>query len=291
MEQLCPDKTYIINAFTGRGLRGNPAAVCVLDEWPPDPEMQRLAAEYNLSETAFVVEEKSSAGTVPANASGAAAGPDVATGNVSRYHIRWFTPTCEVSLCGHATLSAAYVLTEYYGACEIIEFSSGGGPLTVRKIPADKGFLLEMDFPVKKISRAVIDAETERLLGIRPAEIFLTCDLVCVLEDAAQVENFRPDFEKIKRIPGVEGVIITAVCEDGEFDFVSRCFYPGEGIDEDPVTGSSMCSLMPYWSGRCKKEWLYARQASERGGALRCRLTGDQVIIRGEAELDRVICR
>lgn len=244
---------YQVDAFASRVFEGNPAAVCPLDEWLPDELMQSIAAENNLSETAFLV---------PAE-----------TG----YAIRWFTPVAEVDLCGHATLASAWVLfhrLEYRS--DTIRFESRSGALTV----ARDGDRLVMDFP----GQAPIPCETPsglvEALGARPAECLEFIDLVVVFDDAQTVHNIQPRMERLSAL-AYRGIIVTA--PGGGYDFVSRFFGPAVGVPEDPVTGSAHTKLAPYWASKLGKKHLRARQLSARGGDLECTVRGDRVLIAGRA--------
>ncbi|NGP75417.1 PhzF family phenazine biosynthesis protein [Balneolaceae bacterium YR4-1] len=246
-------KLYQVDAFAGKLFEGNPAAVCPLSEWLPDKKLRQIAMENNLSETAYFVQEEES------------------------YRIRWFTPTSEVDLCGHATLASAHVLFEHlqFDNSEIT-FSSNSGPLTVRK---EKG-LLVMNFPAS-VGERVADADALlKALGAESDEIYRATDYLVVLKDEGQVRDLEPDLPQLNRIE-TRGVIVTA--PGNEFDFVSRFFAPAVGVDEDPVTGSAHTMLAPYWSGRLGKEKMLARQVSKRGGTVHCKVLGERVEISGEA--------
>lgn len=246
---------YIVDAFTDRVFLGNPAAVCVLDSWPPEELMQKIAMENNFAETAFVVPEG------------------------ERWHLRWFTPEKEFDLCGHATLAAAYVLFRFYRPeAEELVFSTLSGPLTVRR----KEGLLEMDFPACTPVRVEVSDEMTAALGVRPREAWRARDLLCVLDQEEDVVRLCPDLRAIEALGG-EICIVTA--RSGQFDCVSRCFAPGCSVPEDPVTGSAHCLIAPYWAKRLGKTELTARQASARGGTLLCRLEGDRVFLAGQAAL------
>ncbi|MDR3456618.1 MAG: PhzF family phenazine biosynthesis protein [Verrucomicrobiae bacterium] len=246
---------YQVDAFAGEVFRGNPAAVCPLDAWLPDATMQSIAAENNLSETAF---------TVP-------------RGN--GFDLRWFTPTIEVDLCGHATLATALVMfQERNFAGGTIEFHSRSGILRVSR----EGEILTLDFPVRPGVTCAMPEALVRGLGRTPVEIFKSQDFLAVFQTAAEVRALRPDFAVLKTL-AARGVIATAPGED--CDFVSRFFAPAAGIDEDPVTGSAHCTLMPYWAARLGRTKLFARQISARGGELFCELAGDRVRIGGKAVL------
>jgi PhzF family phenazine biosynthesis protein len=246
---------YQVDAFTGEIFRGNPAAVCPLEKWLPDETLQNIAAENNLSETAFIV----------------------ARGN--EYELRWFTPTVEVDLCGHATLAAAFVLfTERSFSASEIRFHSRSGILTVTR----EGDILTLNFPVRAPEKCNVPEALIRALGKRPAEAYQARNFVAVFDSAEDVKGLQPDFVLLKTLD-YHGVIATARGED--CDFVSRYFAPKAGIDEDPVTGSAHCTLIPFWAERLKKNKMFARQVSRRGGELLCELAGDWVRIGGRARL------
>ncbi|CAD5109167.1 PhzF family phenazine biosynthesis protein [Zestomonas carbonaria] len=249
-----PLEFHQIDAFTQQSFSGNPAMVYRLDAWLDEALMQRIAAEHNLAETAFLVRE------------GAA------------WHIRWFTPTSEVPLCGHATLASAHVLFEQYAEPgERLDFTCQSGALSVTR--ADGRLVLDFpSLPPRPIaaSEALIQA-----LGETPLEVLDTGkELMVVLADEQRVRACQPDLPSVARLPWL-GMIVTAPGE--RHDFVSRYFAPGIGIDEDPVTGSTHCSLIPYWAARLDKAELSAYQCSARGGELHCRLEGERVKIAGHA--------
>ncbi|MBA9043082.1 PhzF family phenazine biosynthesis protein [Bacillus aryabhattai] len=249
-------KCYVVDAFTENVFEGNPAAVCVMEEWLSDNLMQKIAMENNLSETAFAVKE----------------GDD--------YRLRWFTPGGEIDLCGHATLATAYIIANYYeGNVEKITFQTMSGELVVVK----NGELYEMDFPSRMPEPFTLTEEMIDALGVQPIETYLGRDLMFVLEKEGDVQNAKPDFSKIKNLPDGLGVSITAKGET--YDFVSRCFFPKLNVNEDPVCGSAHCNFIPYWSKRLGKEKMVARQLSERGGTLYCKAEGDRVKISGTAAL------
>lgn len=246
-----------VDAFSDRTFAGNPAMVYRLDAWLSDELMQRIATEHNLSETAFVVRE------------------------AQGWHIRWFTPTNEVPLCGHATLASAYVLYEKYGeTSDTIQFISQSGPLSVSR---ENGRLL-LDFPSLPPSEVGVTVDIERALNTEVVDALGAAALLVVLESEQAVRDCKPDMAAIARLPW-PGVIVTAKSDGDVHDFVSRYFAPGNGIPEDPVTGSTHCSLIPYWSARLNKFSLTAYQSSARGGELFCRLEGDRVKIGGYATL------
>jgi PhzF family phenazine biosynthesis protein len=247
---------YQIDAFSGRVFGGNPAAVCPLDAWPPDATMQAIAAENNLSETAFFVPR----------------GQD--------FDLRWFTPSVEVDLCGHATLAtAALILHRLDPGRERVRFHTRSGVLEVGR----EGELLVMDFPAWPATPVGADerGRVAKALGAAPTELYsATRDYLAVFDDEAAVRALAPDFARLAALP-LAGMIATAPGE--EVDFVSRFFAPAHGIDEDPVTGSAHCALIPYWSKRLGKAELEARQVSKRGGDLVCVDAGERVIIKGRA--------
>ncbi len=255
---------FHVDAFTDQPFRGNPAAVCPLQEWLDDELLLKVAAENNLSETAFFV---------PRGEPG-----------VKHYDLRWFTPRCEVRLCGHATLASAHVILNLLQAgLQTVRFETRlSGALTVSK----EGEKLAMDFPAMFAKACTYSPEAlNQGLGTasHPSNLLEANDTyIAVYENQAAIQNIRPDFARLEQLhPFV--VAVTAPGE--ESDFVSRYFAPSYGILEDPVTGSSHCALTPYWTERLGKTQLYARQLSERGGELWCEMAGDRVIIKGNAVL------
>ena len=248
---------YQVDAFTNERFKGNPAAVCPLTEWLPDELMQNIAAENNLAETAFVV------------ASG------------ENYEIRWFTPTVEVDLCGHATLASAYVLFHELGFSgnQINFISHRSGPLSVTK----NGSILALNFPVDSLTELSLKPEFAFGLSQGPSKVYKgKSDYLFVYDTEADIRALQPDFEALKKHP-VRGIIVTAPGETT--DFVSRFFGPACGVNEDPVTGSAHTTLTPYWSSLLGKTTLTALQISQRTGSLTCTLRGDRVEIAGEAVL------
>jgi PhzF family phenazine biosynthesis protein len=246
---------YHVDAFTAKVFSGNPAAVCPIDAWLPDTTLQRIAAENNLAETAFIVQH----------------------GN--EFDLRWFTPTVEVDLCGHATLAAAFVLfTERNVSGQAIRFQSRSGLLAVTR----DGDVLTLDFPSRPPQPCPLPEALVRGLGRQPVRVLKSRDYFAVFDSADEVRALRPDFAALKTLDCL-GTIVTAP-GDG-CDFVSRFFAPGAGIDEDPATGSSHCTLIPYWTQRLGKTKLFARQLSARGGEFFCELAGDRVRIGGKAVL------
>jgi PhzF family phenazine biosynthesis protein len=245
-------RLFQIDAFASRPFTGNPAAVVQLDRWLPDATMQAIAAENNLSETAFFVGEK------------------------GYFQIRWMTPTDEVDLCGHATLASAWVVFHEIedGRTEVY-FRSKSGPLRVSAL----GDTLALDFPSRPPEPA--DGSTVTLagaLGARPRDVLASRDYLAVFESEDEVRALRPDMPRVAALDRM-GVIATAPGRDA--DFVSRFFGPAVGVPEDPVTGSAHCTLVPYWSKRLGKKNLFARQVSARGGELWCEDRGDRVTIAG----------
>jgi len=245
---------YQVDAFTDRLFAGNPAAVCPLDRWLPDDILRQIAAENNLSETAFFV---------PA-------------GNA--FELRWFTPVSEVDLCGHATLATAHVLFRHLGyEATVIPFQTRQrGRVHVER----SGDRLVLDFPAWM--PVVTDPPPALLAGLapKPRQVFLSRDYLALYDHEDQIEALVPDHAALSRLD-VTGIIVTA--PGREADFVSRFFAPREGIPEDPVTGSAHCTLTPFWAERLGKTELYARQLSSRGGELFCRFAGDRVKIGGRA--------
>lgn len=248
---------YQVDAFSDRPFSGNPAMVYRLDAWLTDELMQLIAGEHNLSETAFIVRE------------------------AQGWHIRWFTPTSEVPLCGHATLACAHVLFEVYGeTADSIVFVGKTGPLSVTR---ENGRLM-LDFPAMPPSEVGVTVDIKRALDTEVVDVLGSAELLVVLESEQAVRDCKPDLAAIARLPW-PGVIITARGDNDRHDFVSRYFAPAIGIAEDPVTGSTHCALIPYWSARLNKSILSAYQCSGRGGELFCRLEGDRVKIGGYATL------
>jgi PhzF family phenazine biosynthesis protein len=247
---------FHVDAFTERPFGGNPAAVCLLDEARDAQWMQAVAAEMNLSETAFIrpVEDG--------------------------FELRWFTPELEVELCGHATLASAHALWNAagYGAGPI-HFHTKSGVLTASK----NGDWIELDFPATPATETEAPAGLLEGLGVAPSFVGTSrFDKFVVGESEEAVRALEPNFERLRRI-AMRGVMVTSTSEDGRYDFVSRYFAPGAGINEDPVTGSAHCCLGPFWGGRLGKSEMTAFQASARGGVVRVRVSGDRVILGGQA--------
>jgi predicted PhzF superfamily epimerase YddE/YHI9 len=249
---------YQVDAFTDKLFSGNPAAVCPLDAWLPDATMQAIAAENNLAETAFFVREDDG------------------------YALRWFTPTVEVDLCGHATLASGYVVFHHLKpALESVNFRTmKAGTLRVSRRGAE---LLEMDFPSRPAQAVAPPPDLLAALGGKPQAVLRARDCLVVYGSAAEVAALKPDMAALAKVD-CWAAIATAPGEHG-VDFVSRFFAPAQGVPEDPVTGSSHCTLTPYWANRLGKTELEARQISPRSGALRCTLNGDRVSLAGRAVL------
>lgn len=249
-------KQYIVDAFTDKPFSGNPAAVCVMEKWPSEESMMKLAMENNLSETAFIVKE--SAG----------------------YHLRWFTPGTEVELCGHATLASAFVVLNYYEpGSDVVQFNTLSGVLSVKR----KGSLYEMDFPTYDLKEIPVTDVMEQAFGVRPVKAVLGLDLVCVFETEEQLREMQPDQAMLMKTPGR---LQNATAAGKDEDCVSRSFAPNLAIPEDPVCGSAHCQIADYWSKELGKTKIHAYQASKRGGHLYCELLGNgRIAISGEAAL------
>jgi predicted PhzF superfamily epimerase YddE/YHI9 len=246
-----------VDAFTSKPFSGNPAAVCVLARAADDRWMQDVAREMNLSETAFLV---------PAG---------------DGFHLRWFTPAVEVDLCGHATLASAHVLWEdgHLPAGGQARFHTRSGLLAADR----RGAWIELDFPAKPEEAVEPPADLLPALGAKAVYVGRNqFDYIVEVESEAVVRGLSPDHSTLRRLP-VRGIIVTARASSPEFDFVSRFFAPGSGIDEDPVTGSAHCCLGPFWAARLGRTEFTAYQASPRGGVIRVRLGGGRVILGGQA--------
>ena len=251
-------KYYLVEAFTDALFSGNPAGVCVLDQWPSDEMMQRIAGENNLPETAFLCKEENG------------------------WRIRWFTPAFEMDLCGHATLAAGYVLMNCEEPGDVAAFDSCSGPLRVLRAEGNQYIL---DFPSRPPVEVPIPEGIEECLGAKVLSCYQSRDMIVLLESATDVQRISPDFEKMKEIIPEWGMVPTAAGED--CDFVSRYFDPRDANIEDPVTGSAHCTLTPFWKERLGKTTLNARQLSARGGKLLCIDEGERVKIGGGAVLYR----
>ena len=250
-------RLWQIDAFADRVFAGNPAAVVPLDAWPADALLQAIAAENNLAETAFFVPEGDG------------------------FHLRWFTPMVEMDLCGHATLASAWLLFNVLQrGSRQVAFRTLSGTLTV----TTDGDWLTLDFPARPALPTPAPAELVAAMGgVAPAETLKANFWLLVDTDPAAVRALKPDFGALAKVPP-GCVIVTAPGEPG-YDFVSRFFAPGVGVDEDPVTGGAHCTLVPYWAARLGRADLMAYQASRRGGILRCTLAGERVRMAGTARL------
>jgi PhzF family phenazine biosynthesis protein len=253
---------YHVDVFTDELFAGNPAGVCVLSAFLADSTMQKIAAENRHSETAFVVPR--------------------ADGD---FDLRWFTPTIEDDLCGHATLASAFVLALRKHNVWPVRFHTCGGVLTVAQDVAQDKDGLEMDFPARPPQPCETPVELLPALGLKAALVMKSRDYLVVVDRAEQVRALSPDIAALARLEMVNsGTIVTAPGE-GDVDYVCRLFSPAEGIDEDPATGSIHCTLAPYWAGRLGKDRLRAQQLSVRGGTMQCAIAGDRVKIAGRARL------
>jgi PhzF family phenazine biosynthesis protein len=249
---------YQVDAFTTEPFKGNPAGVCILDKAMPDEWMQNIAMEMNLSETAFVFPGEES------------------------WLIRYFTPVSEIPLCGHATLSSAHIMYETGIATpdQEIVFGSKGGILNIRAV----GGWIVMNFPAYQSYPAQIPPETEKLIGVSPAGLYRTDHgwAFVLLADEKILKEMKPDFQAMKNT-AFGDLIATSPSSDPEFDFCVRCFAPALGIDEDPVTGSAQCALIPFWNRKTGKTKFISHQISARGGILKSSLINDRVDIEGQA--------
>ena len=247
---------YQVDAFVTGPFSGNPAAVCPLDAWLDDDTLRNIAAENNLSETAFIV-----------------AGDD-------GYRLRWFTPAIEVDLCGHATLAAGYVVLNHLQPdLDAVAFETMSGTLVVSR----DGERLSMDFPARAPAQVAVSQELVEALGATPSEVHLSRDILAVFDDEASVRDLSPDQQKLLALD--EGLGVIAAARGDTVDFVSRFFVPKAGVAEDPVTGSAHCTLVPFWAERLGRSRLVARQISPRGGELHCEHRGDRVIMSGQCQL------
>ncbi|MGI6216612.1 MAG: PhzF family phenazine biosynthesis protein [Coriobacteriales bacterium] len=249
-------RQYIVDAFTDKVFAGNPAAVCVMDEWIEDSLMQSIAIENSISETAFAVR-----------------GDD-------GYKLRWFTPGGEIDLCGHATLATAYVISRFYdpGVTSIL-FETMSGELPVTR----DGDRFTLDFPAYDLTPVEVTDDMVKALGARPTEAYLGRDLLCVMPDAQSVVEMDPDLDKAKLLDGLL-LNVTAQGSDG-VDCISRSFAPKLAVAEDPVCGSGHCHILPYWSKRLGKSNLVAYQASKRGGTIYGHVEGGRCTLAGTAAL------
>ena len=249
-------KQYIVDAFTGKPFSGNPAAVCVMRQWPSGDFMMKLAMENNLSETAFIVREEQG------------------------YRLRWFTPGTEVELCGHATLASAYVILNHVEPeSKAVQFHTLSGVLTV--VRRENSY--EMDFPTYPLTEIPVTDEMERAFGVRPAKAVLGLDLICVFDSEEAVRSMNPDQSLLARLPGR---LQNATAKGCETDCVSRSFCPKVAVPEDPVCGSAHCQIGDYWARDLGKPVIHAYQASKRGGYLTCEAKDNgRISISGEAVL------
>lgn len=248
---------YQVDAFTDRAFAGNPAAVCMLDHPAEEAWMQQVAREMNLSETAFLHRDDDG------------------------FRLRWFTPTVEVDLCGHATLASAHVLwtTGYLWTSETARFHTRSGLLTARQADG----WIELDFPAVRAEAETDASGLVEALGVTPVSIGRNkFDYLVEVATEDEVRRAQPNYGALRALPG-RGVIVTSRSLEGKYDFVSRFFAPAAGIDEDPVTGSAHCCLAPYWAEKLGKTEMVAYQASPRGGVVRVRLQGERVILGGQA--------
>jgi PhzF family phenazine biosynthesis protein len=244
---------YQIDAFTNRVFSGNPAGVCFLEQWLEDSILQSIAAENNLSETAFLVQ----AGDL--------------------YELRWFTPKVEVDLCGHGTLASAFAVFNYINPRAVrVDFQTKSGLLSVER----QGDLLTMNFPARRPEPCPIPDHLAEILGIPPLQTLRARDLLVVYKEEDQVRRLQPD---LARVAALEPFAVIVTAKGQNSDFVSRFFAPKVGVPEDPVTGSAHCTLIPYWSERLGQKELHAFQLSKRGGELFCKDQGDRVSIGGKA--------
>lgn len=248
---------YQVDAFTDKPFTGNPAAVCILDELQDEGWMQNVAREMNLSETAFLHKQ------------------------AEGYDLRWFTPTIEVALCGHATLASAHILWEIglLKSDEQVIFHTLSGPLMANQ----KGTWIEMDFPAQVEEEAKAPGGLIEALSVNVKYIGKNqFDYLVEVESEDVVRAIKPDFGLLQTV-AVRGVIVTSLADSAEYDFVSRFFAPNAGVNEDPVTGSAHCCLSPFWSDRLGKDELIGYQASARGGVVKVRYAGDRVFLMGQA--------
>jgi len=248
-------KIYQVDAFTNQIFGGNYAAIIPLQEWLPDEKLLKIAQENNYPETAYIISTENG------------------------YDLRWFTPAFEIDLCGHATLGAAHVIFNHlnYSKNEIVFSTQKSGNLTVTK---NADGWMTMNFPSRKPVRIATPKALVEALGATPNAVFMSRDMMAVFDTEAQILALKPDFKRMMDVDGI-GVIATAIGDNS--DFVSRFFAPKANIDEDPVTGSAHCNLIPYWAEQLGKNKLHAFQISERRGELKCELQGDRVLMSGQA--------
>lgn len=248
-------KQYVVDAFTKEIFKGNPAAVCIMEQWLSNDIMQKIAIENNLSETAFAVK------------------------NGKAYHLRWFTPGGEVDLCGHATLATAYVITRFVEPGQgKVAFDTLSGRLTVEK----QGDLLTMDFPSFHLTPIPVTEQMTLALGVTPVEAYIGADIVCVVRNEEQVRRAVPNQEIIRQL---DGSCLHITAQGQQYDSVTRTFAPKCNVAEDPVCGRGHCHVIPLWAKKLNKPELTAYQASPRGGVLYCRYTGERTFLSGNAAL------
>ena len=259
-------KQYIVDAFTDKVFSGNPAAICILDEWLSDEIMLSIAKENNLSETAFAIKQETKDSV-----------------NAIHYKLRWFTPGGEIDLCGHATLACAFVIMNYYEKnLKTVIFDTLSGKLTVNR---KNGDLYELDFPAYDLKKVEITDEMIELIGKKPTEAYLGRDLMCVFDDEEFILSANLDSEKIKKL---DGLLLHITAQHSNYslnskiknttdkiDCISRSFAPKLNVYEDPVCGSGHCHIAPYWIKKLQKENLTAYQASKRSGTLYCSLANN----------------
>lgn len=244
---------YQVDAFASQVFSGNPAAICPLEKWLPDEQMQAIAAENNLSETAFFVK------------------------NDGGYQLRWFTPRVEVDLCGHATLASAFIIfSELAPAEKSVRFETRSGTLIVTRA----GDLLSLDFPARPPADCDVHPKLVAALGGKPEKILGARDYLAIYSSEEEVRELKPDMGALAQVDRF-AAIVTAPGK--QVDFVSRFFAPAKGVPEDPVTGSAHCTLIPYWAKRLGKKKLHAHQVSQRGGELWCEDRGERVVMSGKA--------
>ena len=279
-------KQFIVDAFTEKLFGGNPAAVCVVEKFPPEDLMQNIAMENNFSETAFVMRDgeqdlgfriQDSVGGIQGQSCDS---PTPDTRHLTpAFRLRWFTPAAEVDFCGHATLATAFVLmTQIEKNLSAVTFDTLSGKFFVER----RGNLFEMNLPAYTPKKIPVTDEMQAAVHAEISEAYLARDLLMVLEDAATVEKLSPDFDKLIKLDGLTQAV---TAPDKNFDCVSRVFAPKIKVPEDPVTGSTHCLIAPYWANKLGKTKISARQASQRGGILHCEISGERVKISGSAVL------
>jgi len=253
-------KYFIVDAFADELFKGNQAGVCILNKWLDDDLLQNIASENNLAETAFIVK------------------------NGQQYELRWFTPEVEIDLCGHATLASAFILSNFFDTNnKLFSFKTKSGILTVSVDRESE--LFEMDFPARKPEKTGINQIVQKAINAQIKEAYISRDLLLIVDTEEQVKNLEINFDLLKTVKDCFAFIVSAPSSNKEYDFVSRFFAPNAGIMEDPVTGSSHCTLVPYWAERLNRNELIAKQLSKRGGILFCKNNGDRIGISGKARL------